>query len=130
MQQQLWKVIDFHQSFRQPYSKIPTLLPMEECTLRHDLMKEENVEYLIACGEGNITEIADALGDQLYILLGTIIKHGMQDVIADVFREIHDSNMTKLGEDGLPILREDGKILKGPNYKKPNIKQFFYNEHS
>ena len=49
----------------------------------------------------------------------------MQDVIVDVFREIHDSNMTKLGEDGLPILREDGKILKGPNYKKPNIKQFF-----
>jgi predicted HAD superfamily Cof-like phosphohydrolase len=93
-------------------------------------MKEENVEYLVACGEGNLPEIADALGDQLYILLGTIIKHGMQDVIADVFREIHDSNMTKLGEDGLPILREDGKILKGPNYKKPNIKQFFDNEHS
>jgi predicted HAD superfamily Cof-like phosphohydrolase len=93
-------------------------------------MKEENVEYLVACGEGNLTEIADALGDQLYILLGTIIKHGMQDVIADVFREIHDSNMTKLGEDGLPILREDGKILKGPNYRKPNIQQFFDNEHS
>lgn len=123
MQQQLWKVINFHESFKQSYSKVPTLLPMDECTLRHDLMKEENVEYLVACGNDNLSEIADALGDQLYILFGTIIKHGMQHIIEDVFNEIHASNMTKLGEDGLPILREDGKILKGPNYRKPNIKQ-------
>ena len=66
-------------------------------------------------------EIADALGDQLYILLGTIVKHGMQHVIVDVFNEIHRSNMSKLGPDGEPILREDGKILKGPNYRPPNI---------
>ena len=68
--------------------------------------------------------MADALGDKLYILCGTILKHGMQDVIKAVFDEIHASNMSKLGEDGKPIYREDGKVLKGESYFKPNIKQF------
>ena len=84
-------------------------------------MKEENEEYLSAALNGDITEVADALGDQLYILIGTILKHGMQDVIEDVFQEIQNSNMSKLGEDGKPIYREDGKVLKGPKYYKPNI---------
>ena len=66
-------------------------------------------------------EIADALGDQLYILCGTILRHGMHDIIEDVFTEIQASNMSKLGADGKPIYREDGKVLKGPNYFKPNI---------
>ena len=57
----------------------------------------------------------------LYILCGTIITHGMQDVIDEVFEEIQRSNMTKLGSDGKPIYREDGKVLKGPNYFKPDI---------
>jgi predicted HAD superfamily Cof-like phosphohydrolase len=66
-------------------------------------------------------EVADALGDMLYILFGTIITHGMQDVIDEVFEEIQRSNMSKLGSDGKPIYREDGKVLKGPNYFKPDI---------
>ena len=66
-------------------------------------------------------EVADALGDQLYILAGAMMRHGMQDVIAKVFREIQASNMSKLGADGQPVLREDGKVLKGPNYFRPNI---------
>ncbi len=90
--------------------------------LRHRLMQEENDEYLEACWSGDITGIADALGDQLYILCGTILKHGLQDKIVEVFDEIQRSNMSKLGEDGKPIFREDGKILKGPNYFRPNIK--------
>ena len=57
----------------------------------------------------------------LYILCGTIIEHGMQDKIEQVFDEIQRSNMSKLSEDGEPIFREDGKVLKGPNYFKPNI---------
>ena len=130
MQNEIFKVIEFHQCFRQPYSKIPTNITMDEVTLRYELMKEENREYLVACGDKNLIEIADALGDQLYILLGTIIKHGMQDVIKKVFDEIHRSNMTKLSESCLPILREDGKIRKAPHYQKPNIQQFFDNEHS
>jgi predicted HAD superfamily Cof-like phosphohydrolase len=68
-------------------------------------------------------EVADALGDQLYIIYGTILKHGLQNKIEEVFKEIHRSNMSKLGADGKPIYREDGKILKGPEYFKPNIKK-------
>jgi predicted HAD superfamily Cof-like phosphohydrolase len=89
--------------------------------LRHRLMAEENEEYLEAALNGNYVEVADALGDKLYVLLGTIIEHGMQDVIQSVFEEIHRSNMSKLGADGKPIYREDGKAIKGENYVPPNI---------
>lgn len=85
-------------------------------------MQEENDEYLEACWQKDIVGIADALGDQLYILCGTILKHGLQNKIVEVFDEIQRSNMSKLGEDGKPIFREDGKILKGPNYFRPDIK--------
>ena len=90
--------------------------------LRYRLMAEENDEYLEAAKAGDMVEIADALGDQLYILCGTILRHGMHDVIEDVFMEIQASNMSKLGADGNPIYREDGKVMKGPNHFKPDIK--------
>ena len=89
--------------------------------LRFDLMDEENKEYLEAAQNDDLIEVADALGDMLYILCGTIIEHGMQDKIEEVFNEIQRSNMSKLGADGKPIYREDGKVMKGPNYFKPNI---------
>jgi predicted HAD superfamily Cof-like phosphohydrolase len=84
-------------------------------------MAEENQEYLEAANNNDLVEVADALGDILYILCGTIIEHGMQNKIEEVFDEIQRSNMSKLGEDGEPIYREDGKVMKGPNYFKPNI---------
>ncbi len=84
-------------------------------------MKEENEEYLEAANNGDLVEVADALGDMLYILCGTLIEHGLQDKIVAVFDEIQRSNMSKLGQDGKPIYREDGKVLKGPNYFKPDI---------
>ena len=71
----------------------------------------------------DIVEIADALGDMLYILCGTILEHGLQHKIEEVFDEIQRSNMSKLGEDGQPIYREDGKVMKGPNYFKPNFEE-------
>ena len=86
-------------------------------------MREENDEYLDACRQGDLVEVADALGDQLYILCGTILKHGLQHKIEEVFDEIQRSNMSKLDSNGRPIFREDGKILKGQNYFKPNIKK-------
>lgn len=94
----------------------------KEYMLRYRLMREETDEYLEACKNGDLTEIADALGDQMYILFGTILKHGLQDKIVEVFDEIQRSNMSKLGADGKPIFRDDGKVLKGENYFKPNIK--------
>ena len=124
MQEQLKKVAAFHRVFKQTQTDEPTLIPEDDFILRHKLMSEENQEYIEACWNGDIVEIADALGDQLYILCGTILKHGMQDVIIDVFNEIQASNMSKLGPDRQPILREDGKILKGPEYFKPNLSKF------
>jgi len=89
--------------------------------LRFNLMDEENKEYLEAANNNDLVEVADALGDMLYILCGTILEHGMQYKIEEVFNEIQRSNMSKLGVDGKPIYREDGKVLKGPNYFKPDI---------
>ena len=84
-------------------------------------MIEENEEYLEAVQNNDLVEVADALGDMLYILCGTILTHEMQHKITEVFEEIQRSNMSKLGENGNPILREDGKVMRGPNYFKPNI---------
>ena len=85
-------------------------------------MQEENDEYLEVCQQQDLTLIADALGDKLYILFGTIIAHGLQYKIEEVFDEIHRSNMSKLDEEGKPIYREDGKILKSNRYFLPDIK--------
>ena len=75
-------------------------------------MKEENEEYLQAAKEGDLIEIADALEICLYILCGTILKHGLQDKIADVFKKFRRSNMSKLDKNGKPIYREDGKSFE------------------
>jgi predicted HAD superfamily Cof-like phosphohydrolase len=90
--------------------------------LRFELMKEENEEYLEATKHGDMVEIADALGDQLYILCGTLLRHGLQHKIEEVFLEIQRSNMSKLDADGNPIYREDGKVLKSELYFKPDIR--------
>ncbi len=123
MQKKLNHVANFHRAFGQDVMEKPTIdLEEAKYLLRHRLMQEENEEYLDACKNKDMVEVADALGDMLYILCGTIIQHGMQDIISEVFEEIQSSNMSKLGADGKPIYREDGKVLKGPNYFKPNIK--------
>jgi len=115
-------VREFHESFNIPNNDRPTLLQQrEEFELRHRLMKEENDEYLEACERENLTEIADALGDQLYILCGTLLRHGLQHKIEEIFLEIQRSNMSKLDENGKPIFREDGKVMKSNLYFKPNI---------
>jgi predicted HAD superfamily Cof-like phosphohydrolase len=124
MERQLKAVAEFHRAFGQEDGKYPRLIPDSEFDLRHALMKEENDEYLEACQKNSLLDVADALGDQLYILCGTILKHGMQHIILDVFEEIQSSNMSKLGEDGKPVLREDGKILKGPGYFRPDLEKF------
>lgn len=112
----------FHETFKIGNATSPTVVEEKDYNLRYNLMKEENDEYLEACQKGDLVEIADALGDQLYILFGTILKHGLQYKIEDVFDEIQRSNMSKLDESGNPIYREDGKILKSNLYFKPNIK--------
>lgn len=126
MKETIKKVEVFHEAFKQKNGAGPMLLLTEESDLRHRLMAEENNEYLEACDKEDIVEIADALGDQLYILCGTILKHGLQHKIEEVFNEIHLSNMSKLDADGNPILRQDGKIMKSNRYFKPDIAKIVY----
>lgn len=122
MKKQLDSVNQFHSSFGLGISEVPKATLGENINLlRFNLMKEENEEYLEAAQRGDLTEVADALGDMLYILCGTILEHGLQYKIEEVFDEIQRSNMSKLGEDGKPVYREDGKVLKGPNYFRPDF---------
>lgn len=122
IQETIDMVRQFHDSFGIENKYQPTAEVGEQThQLRFELMREENEEYLQAAKEGDLVEVADALGDMLYILCGTILSHGMQHKIEEVFNEIQQSNMSKLGADGKPIYREDGKVLKGENYFKPNI---------
>jgi len=123
MKKKIEAVKAFHTAFKLGYKEMPQAdLGMSKNLLRYKLMREENEEYLEAANNNDLVEVADALGDMLYILCGTIIEHGMQHKIEEVFDEIQRSNMSKLGNDGEPIYREDGKVLKGPNYFKPDIK--------
>ena len=125
MKSKLNSVNEFHKAFKLGSAENePHLVSKETFSLRYELMREENDEYLDACLYNDLVEIADALGDQLYILCGTILKHGMQHKIDEVFNEIHRSNMSKLDFNGQPIFRNDGKILKSQNYFKPNLKKF------
>lgn len=124
MKKRIEAVKKFHQSFGLGILEKPTAdLGAAKNKLRFNLMKEENEEYLEAAHDDDLIEVADALGDMLYILCGTIIEHGMQYKIEEVFDEIQRSNMSKLGADGKPIYREDGKVLKGPDYFKPALKE-------
>jgi predicted HAD superfamily Cof-like phosphohydrolase len=122
LNEKISSVAEFHSVFLIGNAESPTIIGEKDYLLRYSLMKEENEEYLEACKKGDLTEIADALGDQLYILFGTILKHGLQDKIEEIFDEIHASNMSKLDENRKPIFREDGKVLKSNLYFRPNIK--------
>jgi len=123
MKNKIKAVAQFHHSFGLGVAEEPKAnLGSAKNQLRFNLMDEENKEYYEAAENNDLVEVADALGDMLYILCGTILEHGMQHIIEEVFEEIQRSNMSKLGADGQPIYREDGKVLKGPDYFKPNIK--------
>jgi len=122
VQEAVAMVRQFHDSFGISNAEGPTGdIGLDGALLRYRLMREENEEYLEAAKSGDLVEVADALGDMLYILCGTMLKHGLEDKIEAVFREIQDSNMSKLDENGKPIYREDGKVMKSALYRKPDI---------
>jgi len=124
MKKRLEAVKEFHRAFGLGIKEQPVAnLGEAKNRLRFELMKEENEEYLEAANSGDLVEVADALGDMLYILCGTILEHGMQHKIEEIFEEIQKSNMSKLGADGNPVYREDGKVLKGPDYFEPRLEK-------
>lgn len=117
------KVKEFRNAFGLKIKDKPSALTKRDYDLHYRLGKEELNEYLDACEEGNKVEILDALVDRLYILIGTFINHGMDSVLEDAFNEVHASNMSKL-DNGKPIYREDGKVLKSSTYFKPSLERF------
>ena len=124
MKKSLSAVQEFHEAFGLGVKEEPTAnIGLKKVQLRYELMKEENEEYLEAAKKGDLLEVADALGDMLYILCGTIVEHGLQHKIDAVFEEIQRSNMSKLGENGNPVYRKDGKVLKGSNYSPPDLEK-------
>lgn len=140
MIKQLVEVAKFQRAFGQNVETQPTLISKDKAYLRFELMKEENEEYLQACLEQDLVEVADALTDQLYILCGTILEHGMQEIIEKCFEEVQRSNMSKLDDEGLPVINGEngilddtrplGKVLKSKNFVQPNLKQFLIKEES
>lgn len=134
MKKQINALTEFQTAFQDNNDQIPNLATVQIANLRFKLMAEENEEYIDAVTAGDLVEIADALGDQLYVLLGTIHKHGMNNVIEEVFDRIHASNMSKLDENGKPIINGEnghddkkpmGKILKSDLYKKVDLTDLF-----
>ena len=123
MQKQINQVLDFHKVFNIPASHHPQIPDLDRCILRHDLLQEEVDELADACNEMDIVAVADALTDILYILLGTVHEFGLHKHFERCFDEVHRSNMSKLDEDGRPIYRADGKVLKSKNYSKPDLEK-------
>jgi predicted HAD superfamily Cof-like phosphohydrolase len=116
MKKQITQVREFEKAFGiKPESQSPFS--------KFNLLLEELEEYVAAAKVHNEIEIADAITDILYIAVGLITKHNLDDKIEALFDEVHLSNMSKLGQDGKPIYREDGKVLKGPLYFKPDLKK-------
>lgn len=130
MEKQIKQVQAFYEAFNMPLPETMRYLHKERALLRHKLIQEEVGELLEASmsSNGTLVDVADAITDCFYILIGTAIEYGISDKLPALFDEVHQSNMSKLGEDGKPIYREDGKVMKGPNYKKPNLKSIVYGE--
>ena len=114
------KVKLFMESFGQEVKSKPEFPSDDTVKLRIELISEELQELVNACNAGDIIEVADALTDILYVTYGAAHSFGIP--IDECFKEVQRSNMSKLGEDGKPIYREDGKVMKGPNYSVPNLK--------
>lgn len=121
----LEQVQEFHETYGLPVMGQPNISDKKTNALRINLLEEELKELKLALEQNDIVETLDALIDLQYVLDGAFLSFGMQSLKNQAFNEVHRSNMSKLGEDGKPIRREsDGKVLKGPNYFEPDLKQF------
>ena len=116
------KVGDFMEAFGQEVLYIHTMPDFNLSALRLDLIEEEVQELRDGLANKSMLEIADALTDILYVVYGAGHAFGLD--LDDCFHEVHSSNMTKLGADGRPLYREDGKVMKGPNYREPDLTKF------
>lgn len=116
-------LLEFNEAFEIPKLESPGLSSKEMIELRIKLLREEVEEYAEAALSGDLVEVLDALADIGYILAGTIINHGMQNIYDDAFDEVHRSNMAKL-VDGKVLRRDDGKVMKPEGWQPPQLAQF------
>ncbi len=114
---------EFNNSFGLPISKTPCLVEKDQYKPNYNLLKEELDEYIEACKKEDLVEICDSIVDMFYVLSGFIVKHGIDKQFLDMFFEVHKSNMSKL-ENGKVLKRHDGKVMKGSEYFRPNLKQY------
>lgn len=121
MKKQLDQVALWHRTFGAPVKDAPQFPDYDRLLLRHNILQEEVDELATACMERDMIAAADAFADILFVLLGTAHEIGIGPIAEQIFDEVVRSNMSKLGENGEPVLRHDGKILKGPNYSKPDL---------
>ena len=120
------QVAEFHQKFSHPIELKPTIPEIKRVVLRNNLIREELEELELASQEENITEVADAVVDLLYVVFGTALEYGLGEKLEALFDEVHASNLSKL-ENGLPIYANDGKVMKGKCYFKPNLADILKN---
>ena len=112
----------FMETFGQMVVTKPQFPDEKTMKLRYNLIKEELDELEHAMKTKNLKEIADALTDILYVTYGAGFAYGID--LDKCFKEVQRANMSKLGKDGKPIFNDQGKVMKGPNYSEPNLKQF------
>lgn len=127
MEKQIQQVLEFHKAFGLTVNSKPSHIDEKDFLLRKRLMEEELKEYLEIAEYSLREDVAKELADLLYVVLGTIVTHGFQDYIVAIFDEVHKSNMSKLDENGKPILRADGKVLKSKLYREADL-SFLYND--
>lgn len=118
-------VLEFHETYGMMIGDKPKFADNDTRLMRIRLIQEEFDEYMLAEMEHDLVGVADALADLVYVAIGACITYGIP--FDEVFKEVQRSNMSKLDEDGKPIYREDGKVLKGPNFTEPNIKGILEN---
>ena len=124
MKKQLKQVEEFHKAFKVPVLTAPEIPAMERCQLRIKLIQEELNELQQAIEDKDMIEVMDALTDIQYVVLGSVLEFGLSDRFEQMFDEVQRSNMSKLDDAGLPIFREDGKVLKSNNFFPPNFNRF------
>ncbi|MEV4432185.1 MazG nucleotide pyrophosphohydrolase domain-containing protein [Streptomyces sp. NPDC049555] len=113
------KVREFHRAFGLDARMTPTEIPPQLAAHRQDLLAEEVAEVAEVAVDGPLDRLAHELADVVYVAYGTALVHGID--LDAVIAEVHRANMSKLTPDGHPVLRQDGKVLKGPHYEPPDI---------
>ena len=119
MRTQINQVLQFNKAFKLPTSDTPILVSLKQQELRGKLLREEIEEYEVANSSGDLVEVVDAAADILYLAFGLVIEHGLQHIIEDVFSAVQASNLSKLDDNGEPLYREDGKVIKSSNFFTP-----------